>query len=88
MYASLKRESSTGARSLERTWIMDDCEKAANSLCVDCVAKIVGSPGTAGAHASRSGSGRWDGSGRRRTRPHRSEFSERSRQKVHDLVSA
>jgi hypothetical protein len=27
-----------GARSLERMWIIEACENAASSLCVDCVA--------------------------------------------------
>ena len=44
MYASLNRDGSTGARLLGRMWIIEAWEKAARSLWVDWVAKMVGSP--------------------------------------------
>jgi hypothetical protein len=43
----LKRAGSTGARSFERMWIIEACENAASSLCVDCVANTVGDSGIA-----------------------------------------
>ena len=41
MNASLKRAMSKVCVSLCWTWIMDACDSAASSLCVECVAKVM-----------------------------------------------
>ena len=41
MNASLKRVMSSCLVSAFWTWIIDACESAARSLCVDCVAKVI-----------------------------------------------
>ena len=44
MNASLKSAGSTGIRP-ERMWIIEACESAARSLCVECVTVTVASCG-------------------------------------------